>query len=232
MIKNNNSRFIVLEGLDGAGKSTQIKYLQKYLQNKNIKYKYLHFPRTDTPFFGELVARFLRGEFGKLDEVDPYIVAMLYAGDRHYAKNMIINWLSTGYFVIVDRYVYSNIGFQCAKIKDKKKRNELKNWILSLEYEHFQIPKPDVSFFLDVPVDFTEKKLKETRKGSDREYLQGKQDIHEESIDFQIKVKEVYLMLAKDDDSFKIIDCKKNENEILSPEQIFNKLSVFVDMLF
>lgn len=224
MFNNNKSRFIVLEGLDGAGKSTQIKLLQEYLDSKNIKYKYLHFPRTDAPYFGELVARFLRGEFGKADEVDPYIVAMLYAGDRHYAKEMIEQWLATGHYVIIDRYVYSNIGFQCAKTEKAEDKERLKQWILDLEYKHFKIPQPDISLFLDVPLSFTEKKLKETRTGDDREYLKGKEDIHEASIDFQVEVRKVYMGLAKEDKNFKIVDCKKNEKEILKPEEIFERL--------
>ena len=66
---------IVLEGLDGAGKSTQIRRLRSYLREEGLDSEYLHFPRFDAPFFGELIARFLRGEFGSAKQVDPYLVA-------------------------------------------------------------------------------------------------------------------------------------------------------------
>ncbi len=231
MLKNSNQKFIVLEGLDGAGKSTQISLLQEYLKIKNIKYKYLHFPRTDSPYFGELIARFLRGEFGKNNEVDPYIVALLYAGDRQHAKNMVQKYLDDNNFVIIDRYVYSNIGFQCAKIEDADEKEKLKNWILSLEYEHFKIPKPDISLFLDVPLNFTKKKLTESRTGNDRDYLNGKSDIHEESIDFQSKVRDVYIGLVSEDANFNIINCSNNKNEILEPKQIFEKIISHVEPL-
>ena len=58
---------IVLEGLDGAGKSTQMKMLKSYILSKNMKLKYLHFPRYDAPVWGELIAKFLRGDFGTID---------------------------------------------------------------------------------------------------------------------------------------------------------------------
>lgn len=74
--------FIVLEGLDGAGKSTQIRMLRQLLAERGVESEYVHFPRFDAPVYGELIARFLRGEFGGVNEVDPYLVALLFAGDR------------------------------------------------------------------------------------------------------------------------------------------------------
>ena len=110
--------FIVLEGVDGSGKSTQIAKLREMFAQKGIPTEYLHFPRFDAPYFGDLIARFLRGELGSIDQVDPYVVAMLYAGDRRDAAAMIRGWIGEGKVVICDRYVYSNIGYQCAKVAD------------------------------------------------------------------------------------------------------------------
>ena len=152
-------KLFVIEGIDGAGKSTQINLLKRYFSGKGYNCEYLHFPRTDEPFFGELIARFLRGEFGSLDEVNPWLVAMLYAGDRKDAGRLIGEWLAKGSVVLLDRYTYSNIAYQCAKLDDNTEKERLMKWILDLEFNHFGIPRPDINIFLDVPFSFTEKKL-------------------------------------------------------------------------
>jgi len=216
--------FVVIEGLDGAGKSTQINLLQDYLGKKKTGYKYLHFPRTNSPFFGEMIARFLRGEFGDISRVDPYIVALLYAGDRMDAASIIKNWIKSGNLVLVDRYVFSNIAFQCAKLLNSYEREMLRNWILKLEYEYYNIPKPDINLFLDVPFKFTAQRLTGTRNGSEREYLKGKQDIHEANLEFQNRVREVYLQEVDSNENIEIINCSKSDNKILTPEDIFEKI--------
>ena len=215
-------RLLVIEGIDGAGKSTQIRLLRNFFTKKGYSCEYLHFPRTETPYFGELIARFLRGEFGSLNEVDPYLVAMLYAGDRKDASNIISNWLAEGKIVLLDRYTYSNIAYQCAKLKEISSQDKLMQWIISLEFNHFAIPKPDLNIFLDVPIAFTEKNLIKTRTGNDREYLNGTRDIHEESMAFQKKVRDIYLKISKSDELLAIIDCANRNGAILSTSEIFD----------
>jgi dTMP kinase len=212
--------FIVIEGLDGAGKSTQIELLKEYLKNKGKDFEFIHFPTTDSPVFGDMIARFLRGEFGGLDQVHPYLVALLFAGDRFNMSAEIKNWLAQDKLVVNDRYVYSNIGFQCAKMKNQKEADELFDWIFDLEFNYFKIPKPDLSIFLDVPFSFTKKRLTENREGKDREYLQGKTDIHEANLDFQHSVKETYLKAIEKDKNFIRIDCTDANGEMLNPQKI------------
>lgn len=213
---------IVLEGLDGAGKSTQINLLQKYFESSGSIVKYLHFPRFDSPVFGDLIARFLRGDLGSIDQVHPYLIALLFAGDRREAADMIREWLKEGYCVILDRYLYSNIAFQCAKMNDLEEAERLRDWIFDTEYIKFAIPKPDLNLFLDVPLNFVHKKLNENRKGGDREYLQGKQDIHEASIEFQSKVRDRYLKECKRDTDFVRIDCADSNGNMLPASDIFS----------
>jgi dTMP kinase len=222
-------RLFVIEGVDGAGKSTQIKLLNNYLANKGKKTEYLHFPRTEAPYFGELIARFLRGEFGSLNEVNPWLVAMLYAGDRKDAAETIANWLKKGSVVLLDRYTYSNIAYQCAKIQEDTERKRLMDWILDLEFNHFKIPKPDINIFLDVPFAFTENRLTSERSGNDRDYLMGTKDIHEESLEFQKKVRDIYLSLPSHEKNFAIVDCGDQHGDMLKPDEIFEKITHLLD---
>lgn len=216
--------FIVLEGLDGAGKSTQFKLLRDMFAAKGVECEYLHFPRFDSPLYGDLIARFLRGELGSLESVNPYLVALLYAGDRADAATLINGWLAEGKTVIVDRYVYSNIGYQCAKIECEVKRKELREWILNTEYSHFAIPRPDISLFLDVPFEFTKARLNEQREGDDRSYLNGASDIHESSLSLQEAVRRVYLEAAAVDDSLHVVDCAQSDGCMAQPQLIFQRI--------
>lgn len=223
--------FIVLEGLDGAGKSTQIKLLREMVEKTGRKCEYLHFPRFDAPVYGDMIARFLRGEFGSVEQVNPYLVALLYAGDRADAATQIRQWIAEGKCVIVDRYVYSNVGYQCAKVESAEERERLKEWILTTEFEEFKIPRPTLSLFLDVPFGFTEAKLTSQREGADREYLGGAQDIHEKSLDLQRNVREVYLEAARREKDFKVVDCSNAEGNMASPEEIFARVAEHIKPL-
>jgi dTMP kinase len=198
--------------------------LNDFFTGKGFNCEYLHFPRTTAPYFGELIARFLRGEFGNLNEVNPYLVAMLYAGDRKDAAETIHSWLNEGKVVLLDRYTYSNIAYQCAKLNNKEARDELMKWILALEFDHFSIPKPDLNIFLDVPFSFTEQKLSDARTGDDRTYLNGNRDIHEEDLAFQRTVRDMYFNVARKDSRLALVNCSNTEGSILSPQEIFSTI--------
>jgi dTMP kinase len=218
-------KLFVIEGVDGAGKSTQLKLIGDFFTGKGYSCEYMHFPRTDAPYFGEMIARFLRGEFGTLNNVDPYLVALLYAGDRKDASNIINRWLQEGKIVLLDRYTYSNIAYQCAKLQDQAAQDELMEWILTLEFSHFGIPRPDLNVFLDVPYAFTEKKLSDERKGEDRSYLNGTRDIHEGNLAFQKNVRSIYLKIAEKDNRLAVVNCSNNNGSMLPPREIFNRIT-------
>ena len=213
---------IVIEGLDGAGKSTQINKLNEFLVNRGHTCHLLHFPRTDSPVYGELIARFLRGELGDIRQVNPYLVALIYAGDRFDFKPVLEQWLSKDSFVMLDRYVYSNVAYQCAKIPDDKERETLREWIMHLEFEYYGLPKPDLNIFLDVPFAFTARNLTNDRTGEERQYLQGKKDIHETDLSFQEQVRNAYLSLTGKD-GFVTVDCSDG-NSMLSADLVFDKV--------
>jgi dTMP kinase len=93
-------------------------------------------------------------------------------------------------------------------------------WILDLEFRHFGIPRPDLNIFLDVPFSFTEKKLLSSRTGNDRNYLNGTIDIHEESLAFQKRVRDMYIRIAESDNQLCVVDCSDKKGSMLPPEKI------------
>ena len=220
---------VVLEGLDGAGKSTQVKKLREYLESIFGSLEYIHFPRYDAPVYGELVSRFLRGDFGSNEAVHPQLVALLFAEDRHGAAPGMKKVLASGGTVLLDRYVYSNIAYQCAKLKDAEEAEDLREWICNTEYGDFDLPRPDLNIFLDVPIGFVESKLKSQRGGADRDYLEGGQDIHEADIEFQKRVRDIYRRQCEIDPKFIRIDRSDENGNMLPPGAIFDKVKTVVD---
>ena len=215
---------IVIEGLDGAGKSTQVKKMKKYLSATLGEYDYIHFPRYDAPVYGDLISRYLRGSFGSLDSVHPQLVALLFAEDRHGAAPQLRSALESGRTVLLDRYVYSNIAYQCAKLPSQDERTALRDWIMKTEYGDFNLPKPDLNIFLDVPICFVRESLSGHRSGSDRQYLEGNEDIHESDIDFQTRVRDMYRAQAEMDPDFITLDCSDEFGAMLPPDEIFEKI--------
>lgn len=219
----------VLEGLDGAGKSTQVKKLKAYLESLCGNLEYIHFPRYDAPVYGDLISRFLRGDFGSNETVHPQLVALLFAEDRHGAAPQMKQVLNQGGNILLDRYVYSNIAYQCAKLPDADQAAALREWIFQTEYGNFELPKPDLNIFLDVPIAFVESKLKSQRGGADRDYLEGAQDIHEADIEFQKRVRDIYRQQCEIDPKFIRIDCSDDYGQMLPPDEIFAKVKAVVD---
>ena len=220
---------VVLEGLDGAGKSTQVKKLRTYLESLFGSLEYIHFPRYDAPVYGDLISRFLRGDFGSNETVHPQLVALLFAEDRHGAAPQMKQVLEQGGNILLDRYVYSNIAYQCAKLNDADEAAALRDWIFETEYGNFELPKPDLNIFLDVPISFVESKLKSQRGGADRDYLEGAQDIHEADIEFQKRVRDIYRQQCEIDPKFIRIDCSDDYGQMLPPDEIFAKVKAVVD---
>lgn len=216
---------VVLEGLDGAGKSTQVSKFKAYLEQECSNLEYIHFPRYDAPLYGDLIGKFLRGGFGSIESVHPQLVALLFAEDRHGAVPRIRKVIEDGGTVLLDRYVYSNIAYQCAKLKSDEEAEELRQWIFNTEYGDFGEIRPDLNIFLDVPIGFVESSLRKNRcTDSGHGYLQGGQDIHEADIAFQKRVRDMYRRQAALDPSFIAIDCSDDRGEMLPPDDIFAKI--------
>ena len=159
----------------------------------------------------------------------PQLVALLFAEDRHGAAPEMKATLRTGGHVLLDRYVYSNIAYQCAKLANPNEAEELREWIFNTEYGNFDLPRPDLNIFLDVPIGFVESKLKSQRGGADRDYLEGGQDIHEADIEFQKRVRAIYQRQCEVDPKFIRIDCSDENGQMLPPDDIFAKIKSVVD---
>ena len=217
------SGFFVFEGLDGCGKSTQIGLLSDRLQRQGLRCRCVHFPRTNGSFFGAMIARFLRGEFGSVSEVPADFAALLYAGDRAHAKDSIHEWRQQNTHVIADRYVYSNMAFQAAKLDDEQQKRDMRTWIEYLEFEHYGIERPSLSIYLHVPFDFIRSQLGRQRCGEEREYLNGKEDIHESSLSLQRRVETEYLSLCSEREDLVLLNCAVR-GRMLAPNEIHEQV--------
>lgn len=212
-------KFIVIEGGDGSGKGTQSKLLLQYLEEKQIPHASLDFPKYDS-FFGKLVAKFLRGELGSLEEVSPYLASLPFALDRNDSKKEIETYLQEGKVVLANRYVSSNLAHQGGKLPESEQQ-EFLDWLTALEYSVHRIPKPDLTIYLYMP---WEKAKELTSQKESRDYLQGKdQDIQESNNEHRIATEKMYQFLASQDSSWKKINCVEN-GTIISMKQIHNNI--------
>ena len=222
-------KFIVFEGIDGSGKATQVRLLKEHLENDGFKVNKIDFPRHgENPAF--FVDTYLNGKYGTAEDVGPFRGSIFYTLDRYDASFDIKNWLKEEKIILADRYVASNIGHQGGKIKDKEKREEFFKWLYDLEYNLFEIPRPNITFILKTSSDLslkmanniTDKDKKERRKsylGDDKN-----QDIHEKDSSHQTVTLASYLHAAElFPEEYKVVECVKN-SEMLSSKEIHQKI--------
>lgn len=239
MIKNSYSgegKFIVLEGLDGSGKSTQSKLLVKHLKQDGYRVETIDFPRHgEKPAW--LVDEYLRGKYGAAKEIGPFRASIFYACDRYDAGFQIRKWLKEGKIVIADRYLASNIGHQGGKIRNRKERKKYFNWLYDLEYKILGIPKPNCNLILKTSFRFSLKlanRITDKEKKARRKAYLGrseKKDIHEKDKKHLEDTLKSYLHAAEEfPKDFKIIECLENGN-LLPPEQIHQKIWKVVEKI-
>lgn len=183
-------RLIVIDGIDGSGKSTQVELLKQSLACETIS-----FPRYGDNEYGRLIKSYLEGEFGSINEVDPYKIACLFAGDRLLAKPQIEKWLNAGKTVIANRYISASKAHLGANLPEKK-RTDFFKWVDKLEYETNKLPKEDLTIILEVDP-------KTAQKNVSGHGL----DIHEGNLKHLKEANKIYLELAKTEKNWQIIDC-------------------------
>lgn len=212
--------FILIDGIDGSGKSIQTELLINRLKKEGKAVEVVSFPQ-----YGQKSAapieEYLNGFYGTAEEVGPFRASILYAVDRFAAAPKIKKWLAEGKIVVANRYVASNMGHQGGKIVNFEERKKFLAWNDDLEYNIFQIPRPDLNLILHVPAEIAQQLVDRKAK---REYLRGtKRDIHEDDLQHLKNAEKSYLEIAKTFPNFILIECVKN-NKLLSIESIHEKI--------
>ncbi|MCC8109594.1 MAG: dTMP kinase [Planctomycetes bacterium] len=217
--------FLVLEGADGVGKSSQIVLLEAFYKKAGYRVKTVHFPRLDGQPYGELIGEYLRGDFGPAGAVHPKLAALLYALDRKEYAVDIHDAIAAGAVVLADRYLFSNIAYQCARTPDPEARAALADWIEKFEYGHNALPRPDLTLYLDVPREFARANLAGKRSGDDRAYLKGKADIHEADETLQDRVRDEFVKLTRErSGEIGLVDCRGEEGRIADRAAIHSRI--------
>ncbi len=172
-------KLIVLEGTDGSGKSTQFRLLSQHLEADAVAFKHIVFPRYDQES-SALIRMYLGGQFGdKPSDVNAYAASSFYAVDRYASYKM--DWgqyYEQGGVVLSDRYTTSNAVHQASKEAPENQAAFLQ-WLYDFEYDKLGLPRPDLTIYLDVPTDFTEKLLRGREQSTNT-----KADIHEKDTSY------------------------------------------------
>lgn len=221
MLKNEKGSLIVIEGTDGSGKGTQLQLLIDYLKKKQISHVSFDFPQYGKTFFGDFAGRFLNGEFGHFNQINPYLASFPYAADRWQVKDQLWKAINDNKLVICNRYTPSVV-YQAAKVKPIQRREFIK-WAETMEFKVFGIPKPNIIVFLYMPLEYAQILI------SKRNSMNGKlKDQYENDLDYLRKVEEIYLAWVESDKHWIQINCVEN-NMILPPEIIHQKI---IDKIF
>ncbi len=211
------SKLIIIEGLDGSGKSTQTALVEKYLSDNNINFRKIKLPDYDSKS-STLVKMYLGGEFGKnADDVNAYAAGSFYAVDRYASYKL--DWskdYENDVLILADRYATSNSIYQMEKL-DKSEWDNYLEWSADFEYNKLGIPKPDLVIFLDMPVDISQKLMTGRYNGDE-----NKKDVHEADVTFLESCRKSALYSAEKQ-GWVVIPCSDGEKPY-SIENIHNKI--------
>lgn len=210
-------KIIVLEGLDGCGKSTQLSLLADRLSGNGVRTRLVSFPNYDSPG-GRLVSGYLGGEIPCEGETGAYAASSFYAIDRYISYSA--DWrrdYDSGSVIVSGRYTTSNAIYQMTKLADNEREAYL-NWLWDYEYNRLGLPRPDLVLFLDMPVEVSQRLLSSRYNGDE-----GKKDIHERDIEFMRKCRES-AMFTSEKCGWSIIECSDGERP-LPIEEIHNSIT-------
>jgi dTMP kinase len=195
-----------------------------YLKSKGCKATKISFPRYTTNV-GTIIARYLQGAYGDIDKVPYELICIAYAADRAASMYYVKQLLAEGYYVIMDRYTYSNL-FTAAKMPQEKWKPFI-DWIEDMEFNNLGVIKPDFNFYLYIDPQVSIKRIEERGK---REYQQGKEDIHENNSELLINTAKCYLDFANDKDNWFVIN-QMVDGKQLSPDEVFEQIAQKLDYI-
>ncbi|OGM30847.1 hypothetical protein A2630_02485 [Candidatus Woesebacteria bacterium RIFCSPHIGHO2_01_FULL_44_10] len=209
--------FVVVEGSDSSGKEVQSSLLHRALEKQGCSVRFLDFPRYDH-FFGSLVGRYLKGEFGEVFDVHPALASLPFSLDRFEMKDTIAEWLESGDIIISNRFIGSNLAHMSAKLPANE-REGFVEWLEELEHERLGIPREDLAVFLHVPARVGQKL---TYAKDEKVYMRGlgRGDIHERSLQYLELVVQQFLWLAKNRKQWVEITCMVDETDLRPVEDI------------
>lgn len=217
-------KVVVIEGLDGSGKSTQFEIVDKLLSDKNIPHRAISFPDYDNPS-SALVKMYLGGKFSKnATDVNAYAASSFYAVDRY--ASFKLYWeeaYKSGDLILASRYVTSNAIYQMVKCEKSEWDNYI-DWLFEYEYNKLGLPKPDSVIFLDMPISVSQKLLSNRYDGDE-----DKKDIHEINVGFLNKCREAALYTAEKY-NWNIIKCSDGKNP-LPLEIITDEIMKIINLL-
>lgn len=193
-------KFIVIDGTDGSGKTVQANRLIERLRASGREAQLLDFPRYTKPS-AYFVERYLRGDYGGVNDVGPKAASLFFALDRFDASADIRATLERGAIIISNRYVSANKGHQTGKISDSEGQAAFVAWLNEVEYDWLKIPKPDLTLLLHVPAEIGFE-LSRSRDGE-------KTDIHQKDIEHLRAAERAYLRLPEIDkvENWQSIEC-------------------------
>lgn len=217
-------KLIVIEGLDGSGKSTQIAKIKDWLSSVGADFKQIKLPDYDDPS-STLVRMYLAGQFGvRPDDVNAYAASCFYAADRYASFKQ--HWkraYDSGSIILADRYTTSNAVHQCSKLPETEWDGYL-DWLYDFEFDKLCIPKPDLTVFLDMDIDVSQKLLSNRYNN-----VADKKDIHERDLDYLARCRKAAYYSA-DKLGWCKIRCDDGENP-LPIDEIFGKIKTQIEKI-
>lgn len=224
-------KLIVIDGIDGSGKATQVRLLDSRLKKEGGKVKTIDFPRYEDNFFGKLIGEYLSGVYGDFIQVDPRVASILYAADRFESGKQIEEWLKKGFTVIADRYATANQIHQGGKIANLKERKEFLKRLDTMEYSVFKIPRPDLVIYLDVPFEVSKVWLQKKVAQRKKTYLKGRKDVAEDNLLHLKNSRESALLLQKQNKNWEKVTCCKG-SVCMSAEQVHDAVYKIISKKF